>query len=478
MRTVKKTAPVLVLAAVMMLGGCRNGDGGGKLTYPKAPPDYPMYDTASIDNESKWNIMNVHDPSILKTDDGYYLYNTDVRVAGTPRAGIMVRKSRDLIHWDWVGYALDGVPKPAGEWTGATGLWAPDVAKLGDKYYLYYAASQFGTNQSFIGVATGASPEGPWTDQGEVIKTAPGDEPNAIDPNIVTDANGDAWMSYGSFFGGIYIVKLDPKTGKPLEPGFGTRIAARDHITEDGAEEGPYIVYNPKLKKYYLFVSYDSLFEDYNVRVGRSDSITGPYVDANGRDMTDTLYAPQSEIGNKILGGYKFGDSDGWVAPGHNSVLKDGDDYYIVHHARGEADKSWPYLHVRKIVWTKDGWPVVSPERYAGEKEQKIPEAKLAGKWERIVIDPAVDGMIPSQPFTLRDNGKLESGSGSGTWKFDGDRSLTLKWKGKDGEKGTVETVVVLPAWDWELKRPTLVFTGMNKQGIAVWGKQISQSGK
>ncbi len=82
--------------------------------------------------------------------------------------------------------------------------------------------------------------------------------------------------------------------------------------------EGPYIVYNPTFRKYYLFVSYDSLFEDYNVRVARSDSITGPYVDMNGHDMADTRYLPQYEIGNKILGGYQFSEGEGWIAPGHN----------------------------------------------------------------------------------------------------------------------------------------------------------------
>ena len=80
------------------------------------------------------------------------MYSTDVKVSGPAKAGIMVRKSKDLIHWDWVGYALDGVPKEAAAWTGATSLWAPDIKKIGDTFYLYYAASNFGVNRSFIGV--------------------------------------------------------------------------------------------------------------------------------------------------------------------------------------------------------------------------------------------------------------------------------------------------------------------------------------
>ena len=228
----------------------------------------------------------------------------------------MVRKSKDLIHWDWVGYALDDVPKEAAAWTGATNLWAPDIKKIGDTFYLYYAASTFGSNRSFIWVSTSASPEGPWTDQGVVIQTGEGDEPNAIDPNIVTDSDGSLWFVYGSFFGGIYTAPLDPATGKLKEQGFGTKIAARDSRTEAGAVEAPYVIYEPNFKKYYLFVSFDSLSQDYNVRVGRSDSITGPYLDMNGNSLLDTAYQPQFEVGNKLIGGYRFDEGEGWVAPG------------------------------------------------------------------------------------------------------------------------------------------------------------------
>lgn len=79
--------------------------------------------------------------------------------------------------------------------------------------------------------------------------------------------------------------------------------------------------------------------------------------------MTDTEYQPQFEVGTKILGGYRFSEGEGWGNPGHNAVLRDGDDCFIIHHARGERDPNWPYLHVRRIPWTDDGWPVVSPER-------------------------------------------------------------------------------------------------------------------
>ncbi len=67
----------------------------------------------------------------------------------------------------------------------------------------------------------------------------------------------------------------------------------------------------------------DSLFSNYNIRVARSKTIDGPYLDFHGQEMTDTSLPP-NDVGLKILGGYTFNDGEGWVAPGHNSVLKDG----------------------------------------------------------------------------------------------------------------------------------------------------------
>lgn len=473
----------MLLMLLVGATGC-SGDGAGEAVsppvFPGAPQDTQMYDTSILDDESRWTVNNAHDPAIIKTDQGYYVYSTDVRVAGEAKPGVMVRKSDDLINWSWVGQALPGIPEEALDWTAAVNLWAPDVIQVGDTYRMYYSASTFGSTRSAIGLQTSSSPEGPWKDEGLVVKTFENekDKLNAIDANPVLDAEGNSWMVYGSFFDGIYIAPLDPETGKFKEEGYGTRIAARDRATEEGAVEGPYIVYNPEFKKYYLFVSYDSLFEDYNVRVARADSITGPYTDVNGMNMLDTEHLPQYEVGTKILGGYRFTEGEGWVAPGHNSVLKDGDDYYIVHHARGETDKNWPYLHVRKMLWTKDGWPVVSPERYAGEYAQDIPKSMIAGEWEGLAVDPSMDGQVQAVPYTLQANGKLKSENGSGKWMFDGKQTLTLEWKESPWGGASTEELKLLPSWDWERSQPALVVTGLSDRGIAVWGKQISAAEK
>jgi arabinan endo-1,5-alpha-L-arabinosidase len=443
------------------------------IVYPSAPPSYAMYDRKNIHNEHEWRISNSHDPAIFKDGDTYYVFGTDVKVNGVPKPGITVRSSKDLIDWQWVGYALGGVPAEAEAWSKAEGLWAPDVVKLGNTYYLYYSASTFGSRQSFIGVATSKSITGPWVDQGEVIKTEVFDDFNAIDPNIVQDAQGNLWMAYGSFFGGIQISRLNPETGKLQNPEDSVVIARRDPIVYDGAIEGPYIIYHPEFQKYYLFASYDSLFSSYNVRVGRSDSITGPYVDVKGQRLDDMDMERSPFIGNKLIGSYRFQNGEGWLYPGHNSILNDAENgHYMVHHARGEVDSNWMYLHVRKLVWTEDGWPVVSPERYAGEKEQPIPKDAIPGTWEWISFDKTKGDLISSSSYKLLAGGKIEGTEHKWDWKQPNFVHMVLKDEG--AEKTETVQAKVLPAWDWERSQPTLVITGMNSEGEAVWGKKIS----
>lgn len=436
------------------------------MKFPKAPVNYKLYDESIIHEESLWTTNNAHDPASFKDGDTYYVFSTDAKYGGPPTGGIQIRKSRDLIHWEFVGHAFDEIPEEAYEWTGAKGLWAPEVVKYGDTYYMYYAASQFGKNQSFIGVATSNSIEGPWVDHGEVVKTRQGDLANAIDPNITFDEEGNPWMVYGSFFGGMFVFRIDPATGKKLE-GYEEKLIARRHDSVEAAIEGPYIVYHPGFKKYYLFVSYDSLFKNYNIRVARADRIEGPYLDFNGNEMTD-ISLPPDEVGMKVLGGYKFGDTEGWIAPGHNSVLQDDDSYFIVHHARGEKDPHWHYLHVRKIVWTEDGWPLVSPERFAGEEESEIDPALMDGAWEYVRMEKDQNEQLFSKSIELGGDAKVGRGRGSCRHLKDNQFQLLMNENGKERK----EEIIVLPAWDWENWRPTLVFTGKDDQGNVIIGKK------
>lgn len=420
------------------------------------------YEETKSEGESLWTVNNVHDPAIFKDKDWYYVFSTDAQVSGVFKPGLQIRKSKDLINWQWVGRAFDDIPEPAQKWTGAKGLWAPDVVKFGNTYFLYYAASQFGKTQSFIGVATSENIEGPWEDQGEVFKTKQDEGPNAIDPNISFDENGDPWMVYGSFFGGIHVSKIDPLTGKLVDYSEGKLIAKR-HQSVEGAIEGPYIIYNEKFKYYYLFVSYDSLFVNYNIRVARSKNIDGPYIDFNGNDMSDITLPPQ-DVGMKVLGSYKFNHAQGWKAPGHNSILKDQADYYVVHHVRKEIDKGH-YLHVRKIGWTLDGWPLVSPERFAGEREIPIEKDKVLGNWEFLYFDQHNNDPINSVDVHLLDE---DNQSDAYFVEQISDNNFILS----SDDTGTL-TGIIIPAWDWENWCETYVFMGKDNNGNVAAGKKV-----
>ena len=457
---------VSITLTLFLLSACSSGESAYEsLDFPDEPPKEVLYDTSIIELESEWGPMNTHDPSIFKDGEWYYTFSTDIKVGGTPSAGIQVRKSKDLITWEYIGTALSSIPEDAFDWTGATNLWAPDVTKIGNTYYLYYSVSTFGSNQSWIGLATSSDIEGPWKDQGEVIKSETSDEYNAIDPAITYDKEGNLWMSYGSFFGGIYIKQLNAETGKPIDSKAGKLIAKRS--PEAGsAIEGPYITYNEKEDKYYLFVSYDSLYEDYNVRVSRSDEIDGEYVDYNNNSMTDIdLFA--YEVGTKLLGGYKFEGSEGWIAPGHNSILNDDGNYYIIHHARGEEDTNWPYLHIRRILWSDDGWPLISPERYAGEQEQSISKAALEGEWQFISQNMYNNGILASENMTLLSKGEIEGNTKVKSWELSDENTLHLVYEDKK------VTGKLIPSWDWENWNKTIVFTGIDDSGTTFWAKKI-----
>ena len=441
-----------------------------KLTYPKEPPRVELYQgslKAPLTREEKdWKIFNTHDPHIFKDEESgyYYVYSTDLG-----KSGIHIRKSRDLIHWEYIGTGLtDGVPEEASKWSGAKGLWAPDIIKVNQEYRVYYSASTFGSQQSCIGLATSSSPEGPFEHKGLVIKTTDEAPVNAIDANLVIDhKTGEQYMVYGSFWGGIRIIKLDSKTGLAAEEGFGVSIAARPRAIVDTAVEGAYIRYNEKTDYYYLFVSYGSLSSDYHVRVGRSKDIKGPYVDYHDVEMT-TIDEHPNHIGLKITSGYKFGNSEGWFALGHNSVLNDQGEWYLIHHTRPEVAPKWPYLQVRKMVWTEDGWPLVCPCPYSGESSQQISKEAIIGIYDRIefnVDDPHL--VTPSVKAYFKQDQTCLIGNMSGTWALEGEQRLVIRY-GEEEERHQV-----LTAWDFENWKPTLMTTGLNSKGICCWMKQI-----
>jgi arabinan endo-1,5-alpha-L-arabinosidase len=300
----------------------------------------------------------VHDPVMIKLDSLYYIFCTG--------RGIAVWSSKDRLNWkrekpvfsqtpDW---AAKAIPKAR-----PNDFWAPDISYYNGKYYLFYAVSVFGKNTSVIGLATNqtlhtGSPDFKWEDQGMVIQSVPGEDHfNAIDPNLIRDEKNVPWLSFGSFWDGIKLVKLNPDLKSTAQSKLWLTIANRDGLSHNsndtiagrGAIEGPFIFKHDSY--YYLFVSWDYCCRgpksNYKMMVGRSKKITGPYLDRDGADMANGG-------GTLVLAG----DKD-WYGVGHNAVCTfDGVDY-LIFHAYDAADNGRSKLRIEPLTWDKDDWPVV-----------------------------------------------------------------------------------------------------------------------
>ncbi|MDQ0925577.1 arabinan endo-1,5-alpha-L-arabinosidase [Pseudarthrobacter sp. W1I19] len=358
---------------------------------------------------SSWGPRHAHDPTVVRDHDGtYYMFSTDaVANAEDIPAGVHIRTSSDLVEWRYVGTALDGVPEAAAHWSGARGLWAPEMVRWpGGGWHMYYSASTFGSNTSAIGLAVSSSLRGPWEDRGLVAATRSGEHSqNAIDAAVTFDAEGAPWLTYGSFFSGIYALPLSRETGLPLVDNDLGTVIARGPASVEGAVEGAFVLYRPEEDRYVLFCSYDSLFDTYNMRVGIADSITGPYRDFRGNRLTDVVVPPVS-VGTKVLGSYQFDGGTGWLAPGHNSVLTqagpDGTEYFAVHHVRFAADPSQHVVQLRRVFFTEAGWPVVSPQPYAGEEHEVLSApVPVAGTWQVLRFAPESADLVASVPMDL-----------------------------------------------------------------------------
>jgi arabinan endo-1,5-alpha-L-arabinosidase len=281
--------------------------------------------------------IGVHDPSAVKRPDGSYL------IAHTGN-NIALKTSADRVAFRDAGSVFPGgAPWTTTYTNGSRNLWAPDISYRNGQYYLYYSASTFGSNRSAIFLATSPSGNsGTWTDQGLVVESRTSDDFNAIDADLVVDDQGRWWLSFGSFWSGIKMISLDPATGKRA----GTTllsIAGRN----GGAIEAPTIV--KRGAYYYLYVSFDRCCQGaqstYRVMVGRSSSVTGPYVDRNGRQMA-------AGGGSEILAGQ--GSVHG---PGHQDVLADSGGDVLVYHYY--ADNGASRLGVNLLALDSAGWPYV-----------------------------------------------------------------------------------------------------------------------
>jgi len=318
-----------------------------------------------------------HDPVIVKEGGSYYLFTTG--------PGVSVWKSEDFSSWSMQTPVFPEIP----EWTTQTvsgfngHFWAPDISFRGDRYYLYYSVSRFGTNDSCIGLATNvtldsSSPDYEWIDEGIVLRSKPGENDwNAIDPNLIFDDEGVPYLSFGSFWSGLKMVRLKDSLDATFDEGEAiVSIASRVQIptrSDEGellgfeagntAIEGPFIYRRGEY--YYLFASVDFCCRGrestYKMVVGRSKSVTGPYLDDAGIDMLD---------GGGLL--LREGDQR-WQGLGHNSVCVFDDREYLVFHGYdGQTERGLPKLLIEELAWTEEGWPVLpgGPEQNSSAENE------------------------------------------------------------------------------------------------------------
>jgi arabinan endo-1,5-alpha-L-arabinosidase len=328
-----------------------------------------------------------HDPSIAVDHGKYYVFATGAvrppRVESAPPAPpvpgaarpstaqlpqLAIRCSPDLKVWKRCGAIFPSIPTWIQQMSPETQeLWAPDVSYFDGLYHLYYAFSAFGKNTSGIALATNetldpSSPKYKWVDRGLVLRSLATDDFNAIDPNLILDSKGEAYLSFGSFWTGIKMRHLDRHTGllsktdeklyslASRRPGSLAQPRNPNLPPDTEAIEAPFVFQHGGY--YYLFVSWDlccrGLKSTYRTMVGRSTSVTGPYVDRDGKPMLEGGGSPLLQANGQ------------WLGPGGESLLHLDHEDLIVFHAYSAVD-GHPALHISTLGW-KDGWPEAALE--------------------------------------------------------------------------------------------------------------------
>jgi arabinan endo-1,5-alpha-L-arabinosidase len=329
----------------------------------------------------------IHDPSTIVIHEGkFYTY-------GTGR-GLPVLVSEDGWTWRSAGSLMEAV---SGERTavlerGGNNTWAPDIIRSGDRYFVYYSAP--GTQpRSAIGLLVGTtldpdSPDYRWEDGGPVVWSDGVEDNYAIDPGLFRDpTNGSLWMTYGSYFGYIRLVELDPATGRRLHP---------DRAPVDIAVNGEASTMIYRDGWYYLLLTHGSCCagasSSYNIRMGRSRAVAGPFVDNMGIDML--------QGGGKLF----VGSGGRYIGPGHFGLLDlgDGVEKFSLHFEADLDRGGRSVLDIRPLLW-RDGWPVAGESFAAGTYE--IQSARTGTS-----LEMAVEGVPVGGP---RRRGGFGGGGGS-----------------------------------------------------------------
>ena len=506
-----------------------NNPGNNDLDAYVAPTYVDDYTSISDwSKRSQWNLSNVHDPTVVLADDGYYyMYQTDASYGNAHEKGghFHGRRSKDLVNWEYLGGTMKNLP----DWVipklneirkgmglnevnpdkNAFGYWAPCVRKVKSGLYrMYYSIVCPGTingdgtwsERAFIGLMENSDPSNNngWVDKGYVITNASDKglnfnvaatnwgncyyKWNAIDPTYIITPEGKHWIIYGSWHSGFPAIELNAQTGKPAAvlpnpwgtnkdiEAYGKLIATRQIGNRWQASEGAEVIYNPNTGYYYLFVAYDALDVPYNTRVVRSKNINGPYYGIDGTDVTNK----GGEMYPILTHPYKFTQGYGWVGISHCCIFDDGKgNWYYASQARfpvnvgGNAYSNAIMMgHVRSIRWSDDGWPMVMPERYGNVPKIAITEKELIGNWEHIDLSYSYNNQKKSNVMTLDANHTITSGTWKGgKWSYDDKKQILTANDVKLYLQREVD-------WEANPRHHTIVYVGLNNTKT-YWGKKV-----
>ncbi|HAT61589.1 MAG TPA: arabinan endo-1,5-alpha-L-arabinosidase [Prevotella sp.] len=537
---------VLTLLSAFLFPACSSSDmdtnnGGTGNNNPDSGYTVPAYEDYYVsisdwNNRAKWNLANVHDPSVVLADDGYYyMYQTDASYGNVHynHGHFFCRRSKDLVNWDFLGATMHGIPSwvktklneirsnmglgaSTADFNDQTqfGFWAPCVRRISSNLYrMYYVITIPGTidgngtwsERCFIGLMETSTPADidSWKDKGYVITNYSDKQLNfhvgandwnncyfkynAIDPSLIITDNGENWLIYGSWHSGIAAVQLNPSTGMPLKElgnpwgdenasAYGKTIYNR-FLGEAGqrwqGSEAPEVVYYNGY--YYLFLAYDELSVAYNTRVVRSKNIDGPYYDITGRNVT----SEGGEIYPVVTHPYKFGNDHGWVGISHCAVFDDG----------------------------KGNWYYASQQRFpANFKDNTSSNALMVGGIRSIVwtstgwplVMPERYGAVPQKAITeseLVGNWQhinlvynYQKQDASTTMVLGSDHKVKSGWNvGSTWSFDAVSSVLTIDTVklylkrevDWEVspRKVTIVYAGYSPAGTTTyWGKHVSEN--
>lgn len=420
-----------------------------------------------------------HDPSIVKENGRYYIFGShlaflqsDNLIDWKPLTNNLTNNYASIFADIWNDWSKQSTnPDVTGN------MWAPDVAwNPAMRQWCMYMSINGDNRRSAIVLLTADDIAGDWNYVGPVVYSgfsrgnasrtdvprvlgedsdlthyqSPNDTGiNAIDPCVTFDEEGRMWMAYGSWFGGIWMLRLDPNTGLrdyttdyPTEADatdayYGVKIAGG----HGNSGEGPYLIHTGDW--WYLFVSYGHLEQKggYQIRMFRSKDITGPYVDETGHTAITTRAEGnnwQGDTGIRLMSSIQWSGNDNGsieVSQGHNSVLIDDDGaMFLVYHTRFSGSGEHHEVRVRQLLPTTNGWLVAAPYEYTGVKAEVKGYAAdaVVGDYELVVHDPHTSFKGPKKAtsptstdyrgvnhpirITLNENGTI-TGTQQGTWK-------------------------------------------------------------